>query len=134
MGRYPVGPAETRRPDRHRWRRLAPASAPDVPPMPDRHDGAEWSAEAVRAWREWWSSPMAGVWLEADQVALRRALRLVDDATRGRRGLDGALLALLDRLGLTPAGRLRLQWLIEPHAVANPHVEPAPRSDDPRLA
>jgi hypothetical protein len=132
MGRYPVGPGQTRRPDRHHWRRLEPTTAPTVPPMPERDDGREWTPEAIRAWREWWSSPVRGAWIACDEVALRRAVRLVDDIQRGRRGLDGALLALLDRLGLTPAGRLRLQWLIEPHAVAA--VEPAPRSDDPRLA
>jgi hypothetical protein len=98
--------------------------------MPERDDGADWTAEAVRAWAASWSSPVCGAWIECDEVALRRAVRLVDDTARGRRGLDGALLALLDRLGLTPAGRLRLQWLIEPHAVANPNVEP--RADDPR--
>jgi hypothetical protein len=53
---------------------------------------------------------------------------------RGQRGTDVALLALLDRLGLTPAGRLRLQWLIAPRPVSSPVVEAAPRSDDPRLA
>jgi hypothetical protein len=101
--------------------------------MPDRDDGGEWTAEAVRTWREWWSSPVRGAWIECDEVALRRALRLVDDTARGRRGLDGALLALLDRLGLTPAGRLRLQWLIEPRAVSLPDVDGVPDLHDPRL-
>lgn len=55
---------------------------------------------------------MTAAWIEADTVALRRALALVDDAQRGRRGTDSALIALLDRLGLTPAGRLRLRWLV----------------------
>lgn len=45
---------------------------------------------------------MAGQWIEADTVAIRRALRLVDDAARGKPGSHAALTALEDRLGLTP--------------------------------
>jgi hypothetical protein len=114
MGRLPKPPDQVRRPDRQRWRRLDAPSNPDVPALPEPIDGGEWTAEAVTTWGEWWRSPMATAWIEADAVALRRALRLVDDAARGRRRTDSALVALLDRLGLTPAGRLRLQWLAEP--------------------
>ena len=100
--------------------------------MPARDDGREWTAEAVTTWGEWWRSPMATAWIEADQVALRRALRLVDDAARGRRGTDSALVALLDRLGLTPAGRLRLQWLAEPERKSPALVVALPTRGDPR--
>ncbi len=53
---------------------------------------------------------MATVGIEA-AVALRRAVHPVDDAARGERGIDSALL---DELGLTPAGRLRPQSMAEP--------------------
>jgi hypothetical protein len=70
---------------------------------------------------------MATAWIEADAVALGRAIRLVDDAARGRRGTDAALLSLLDRLGLTPVGRLRLQWLAEPEAKSPATVMALPK-------
>jgi hypothetical protein len=134
MGRYPTGPGQTRRPDRHRWLRVAPTTTLDTPALPERHDGGEWTAEALDAWSAWWASPMASAWIASDAVALRRAVALVDAGARGRRGTDGALLAILDRLGLTPAGRLRLQWQIGPQPVASPpSFDPAPRADDPRL-
>lgn len=80
------------------------APDPDVaiPPMPSPHPRRRWTVEAQRAWQAWWSSPMAGQWIEADTVAIRRALRLVDDAARGKPGSHAALTALEDRLGLTP--------------------------------
>jgi hypothetical protein len=131
MGRYPKPPGQTRRPERHHWRVLDAAPG-DVPPMPEREDGEAWTAEAVLSWAAWWSSPRASAWLEADSVAVRRAIRLVDDAQRGRRGADSALVALLDRLGLTPAGRLRLQWIAEPQRTAAPVVILPVRGGDPR--
>jgi hypothetical protein len=131
MGRLPNPPNQVRRPERQNWRRLDAPNV-DVPALPEREDGSEWTAEAVRAWAEWWRSPMATAWIEADAVALRRALRLVDDAARGRRGTDSALVALLDRLGLTPAGRLRLQWLAEPEPKGPARVVALPTRGDPR--
>jgi hypothetical protein len=131
VGRYPKPPGTTRRPDRQHWRVLDAAPGA-VPPMPERHDGEAWTAEAVQTWDAWWRSSMASAWLEADAVAVRRAVRLVDDAQRGRRSADTALVALLDRLGLTPAGRLRLQWIAEPQCPAAPVVALPARSGDPR--
>jgi hypothetical protein len=116
------------------WRTLAPppADAP-VPPMPSPHPRRRWTVEAQRAWMDWWSSPMASQWLEADQVALRRALRLVDEAARGVRGTHTALTQLEDRLGLTPKARRYLQWEARsdfaPAPVVPPHVK---LSGDPR--
>jgi hypothetical protein len=107
MGRYPKAPGQTRRPERHHWRTLDAAPG-GMPPLPERHDGGGCTVEALTTWREWWTSAMASAWIEADGVALRRAIRLVDDAQRGLRRTDSALVALLDRLGLTPSGRLRL--------------------------
>src|SRR5512138_3056496 len=85
------------------WRRLAPPD-PDVaiPPVPSPSPRRRWTAEAQRAWQAWWSSPMAAQWIEADTVAIRRALRLVDASARGERGAHTALTQLEDRLGLTP--------------------------------
>jgi len=77
---------------------------------------------------------MASEWLEADTVALRRALRLVEDATRGVRGAHTALTQLEDRLGLTPKARRYLQWQAGPAGALAPvvdllHAEP---NRDPR--
>jgi hypothetical protein len=79
--------------------------------MPDA-PRAGWSEEAERAWATWWASPMSAAWIEADLVALRRALRLVDASARGDSAASGPLTALEDRLGLTPLARRRLQWEI----------------------
>ena len=56
---------------------------------------------------------MASVWLEADGVALRRALRLVDAQARWCVAASGPLTALEDRLGLSPLARRRLQWEVD---------------------
>jgi hypothetical protein len=132
VGRLPKPPDQVRRPERQRWRRLDAPTSPDVPALLEREDGAEWTAEAVATWGEWWASPMSSMWLEADAVALRRAIRLVDDAARGRRGTDAALVALLDRLGLTPVGRLRLQWMAEPEPKRPAIIVALPARGDPR--
>jgi hypothetical protein len=74
------------------------------------------------------------VWLESDKVALRRALRLVDDISAGRGTEHSALTALEDRLGLTPKARRLLQWEIDRAsgqvAALKPHP---PAGGDPRL-
>jgi hypothetical protein len=119
------------------WRTLVPPE-PDasIPPMPSAHPRRRWTIEAQRAWLAWWSSPMASQWLEADHVALRRALRLVDDTARGEHaGAHTALTQLEDRLGLTPKARRYLMWEARPDSVpasvVSLHVTPAgdPRED-----
>ena len=75
---------------------------------------------------------MASQWLESDTVAIRRALRLVDDAARGVPGSHGALTQLEDRLGLTPKARRYLQWEARPVTDPAPVIELAPIPDDPR--
>jgi hypothetical protein len=96
MGRLPKPPHQVRRPERQRWRRLDAPTDPNVPALPEREDGAEWTREAVTAWEAWWRSPMATAWIEADAVALGRAIRLVDD--------DRGLPTLVPPL---PAARVR---------------------------
>jgi hypothetical protein len=100
--------------------------------MPSKRRG-KWTNEAKSAWLEWWASPMARVWLEADKVALRRALRLVDDIAAGLSTEHSALTALEDRLGLTPKARRHLQWEID-RATAQHVTQPKPpQGGDPRL-
>src|SRR5262245_46811987 len=108
----------TPKPDGHKRRRNLAAheyrylpdepSGIDPPPMPGKNRRGPWGNDAKLAWKEWWSSPMARVWVEADKIALRRALRLVDDIAAGRSAEHGALTALEDRLGLTPKARRML--------------------------
>jgi hypothetical protein len=71
---------------------------------------------------------MAAQWLEADTVAIRRALRLVDASARGERGADTALTQLEYRLGLTPEARRYLQWEARPMTTPAPVVALAPPS------
>jgi hypothetical protein len=70
---------------------------------------------------------MAPLWIEADTVAIRRALRLVDASARGIRGADAALTQLEDRLGLTPKARRYLQWEARPISTPAPVMALAPR-------
>ena len=103
--------------------------------MPGKNRRGPWGVDAKLAWAEWWASPMARAWLESDKIALRRALRLVDDIACGRSAEHGALTALEDRLGLTPKARRHLQWEID-RATAQAVVAPAPPKppdSDPRL-
>jgi hypothetical protein len=94
------------------WQTLPVSTQVDTPPMPSPSTRRRWSRAAHDAWRSWWESPMAAVWIEADRVALRRAHRLVDDLAVGRTADHGALTALEDRLGLSPLARRPLQWEI----------------------
>jgi hypothetical protein len=120
----------------HEWRYLSDeSSGVDAPPMPGKNRRGPWGNDAKLAWREWWASPMARVWLESDKIALRRALRLVDDIAAGRSSEHGALTALEDRLGLTPKARRNLQWEIDratAREVSTP-APPQPPDQDPRL-
>jgi hypothetical protein len=84
------------------------------------------------AWAEWWSSPMASAWIDADQVALRRAVRLVDAEARGDTSASAPLTALEDRLGLSPMARRRLQWEVERSREPAPVVALPVRTSDPR--
>jgi hypothetical protein len=56
---------------------------------------------------------MAPAWIEADTVAVERAIVLVDDLARGDRSVAAELRQLEDRLGLTPLARRRLQWELD---------------------
>lgn len=102
--------------------------------MPAKNRRGPWTIDAKSAWLEWWASPMALVWVEADKVALRRALRLVDDIAAGRSCEHAALTSLEDRLGLTPKARRMLQWEID-RATQIAHNAPPrpPAPGDPRL-
>src|SRR5262245_38579337 len=130
MPQTPKPPDQKRRRNlgQHEWRYLRDGpSGIEPPPMPGKNRRGPWTVDAKSAWLEWWASPMAGVWVEADKVALRRALRLVDDIAAGRCAEHSALTALEDRLGLTPKARRMLQWEIDRATqVAAHHAPPRP--------
>lgn len=132
----PDGQRRRRNVAAHQWRYLPDGPSGIAPPsLPKKGSRGPWTDEAKRAWAAWWDSPMARVWTDADQVALRRALLLVDAIHRGVSVEHGALTALEDRLGLTPKARRLLQWEIDratgAQAAATPKREP--RARDPRL-
>jgi hypothetical protein len=130
-GPLPKPPGQRRRTNSPAWR-ILPADGPGVvPSIPSPSPRRRWSAEAREAWRSWWLSPMASVWVESDGVTLPRALRLVDDLAVGRWTDHQALSALEDRLGLSPLARRRVQWEIAQVAPA-PVVALPMRVDDPR--
>lgn len=130
--------APPRKPAERRQRRatkdvgvvVALASAEPPPPHPDRH---KLLAVTVKAWSTFWSSDLAGLVQPADMQALGRLFRMYDLRERMERALlaqpfttgstgqlvahpaakeiaslDGRIVALEDRFGLTPAGRLKL--------------------------
>jgi hypothetical protein len=135
MVKPPAMPGQRRikRAESGEWRRLAPPDPEAViPPIPSPYPRRRWTVEAHRAWDAWWSSPMACQWIEADVIAVRRALRLLDASVRGVPGSHAALTALEDRLGLTPKARRYLQWEARPITTPAPVVALAPRSVDPR--
>jgi hypothetical protein len=75
---------------------------------------------------------MAHAWIASDAVALRRALRLLDDLAVGRSFDHAALTALEDRRGLTPKSRRALSWEVE--CAQSAQVEElADARADPRL-
>jgi hypothetical protein len=121
MGPTPKPPGQRRRRNltAPAWRTLPAHADLGVPAMPSPSPRRRWSRAAVEAWREWWSSPTAAVWIEADAVSLRRALKLVDDLAVGRSFDHVALTALEDRLGLSPKSRRALAWEVE-------RAQPAP--------
>lgn len=117
----------------HEWRYLPDGpSGIEAPPMPTKRRG-KWTNEAKSAWMEWWASPMARVWVEADKVALRRAIRLLDDIASGHSTEHAALTAIEDRLGLTPKSRRLLQWEIDRASAAVVQTPRRPEGGDPRL-
>jgi hypothetical protein len=100
-----------------------PVSLPVVgrkgrPPKP--HTDIEWGTVARAYWAALWSSPMATVYVKADEFALTRLCGLVDERDRFQRGQlerfdgDAEIRQLGDRFGVSPLSRRRLQWEIEP--------------------
>ena len=103
-----------------------------VPPAP-HPQGRKLLAGTVRAWEEFWSGQLAQLVNRADLPALGRLFQLYDLRERMQRALldepfvtgstgqivahpaakemaslDGRILALEDRFGITPMGRLKL--------------------------
>jgi len=77
-------------------------------------------ASSKATWEEWWSSPMAHMWPEADWGRLQVAIATHDTITRRLaagdiKGLASTMAELrqtLDSLGLTPKGRQDRRWLL----------------------
>lgn len=105
----------------------------EVPPPPHQGTGKRLLAETVEAWEAFWGSELATLTKVSDHPALVRLFRLYDVRTRlerlalaspmveGSKGqprvnpvlgemaaLDGRILQLEDRFGLSPAARLKL--------------------------
>lgn len=108
------------------------AVATSVPSAP-HPSGSKLLAATVEAWETFWSDELAGLVKPADMPALVRLFRMYDlrermerqllkqpfaegstgqivvhPASKEMASLDGRILALEDRFGITPAGRLKL--------------------------
>lgn len=97
------------------WKKLSDNARP-VPAWPGPADAP---AEAIDYWTAVWSSPMAAMYDDTDQLTIVRASLLhaaamSGDMMRGR-APDGLseLRQLEDRLGLSPKARRSLQWEID---------------------
>lgn len=77
-------------------------------------------ASSKATWEEWWTSPMAHMWPEAEWGRLQLAIALQDTVTRhlnlgDTKGLASTMAELrqtLDSLGLTAKGRQDRRWLL----------------------
>ena len=140
-----------------------PGGPPVEVPKPPHPARRKLLAETVQAWERFWRSELAGLVQPADEPALARLWHLYDTRARFERillrspfvpgsagqtvvhpaareiaSLDGRILALEDRFGITPMGRLKLgltfgaavKTLEDINADFEDHVD----EPDPRLA
>lgn len=102
-------------------------------PTPPHPESRKLLVQTVRAWNEFWASDLSGLVLTADRPALARLFRMYDLRERMERqllkqpfvlgstgqlvshpaakeiaSLDGRIVALEDRFGITPLARLKL--------------------------
>lgn len=125
------GPA----PKQHRRRRNTPTAGdwitlPDEPykgTKPRRPPGLH--DRAVRTWEQWWASPMAHMWDQADHPGIVRLIRLIDQFEKTGSTKNIAEIRLQEeRFGLSPKGRQGIRWRL-PHESPQTDTEPAPTSD-----
>lgn len=118
---------------RRNTRDIGDASPARSVPAPPHPDGRKLLVQTVAAWSSFWQSDLSGLVLAADRPALARLFRMYDMRERLERvyqkqpfsvgstgqlvshpaskeiaSLDGRILALEDRFGITPMGRLKL--------------------------
>lgn len=112
---------------------LVVAGGPIEPPPPPHPPKGKLLTATVRAWDAFWTSDLAALVLDADRPALDRLFGMYDLRERMHRALleqpftegstgqtvvhpaakelaslDGRIVALEDRFGITPMGRLKL--------------------------
>lgn len=120
-------------------------------------------ASTTKAWKVFWATEVAQLVTPADRMALDRLFRMYDMRERMERAflampftvgstgqivahpaskevasLDGRILALEDRFGITPAARLKLGITLglakkSLEDMNNAFVDSEPDEDDPRL-
>ena len=109
MPPLPKPPGTRRRRNRALSARLPHAPPAKPRPLPERDGG--WSPLVIAAWDEWWASPMARRWIEADVIGLVLLAELherwVADASPR---LAGEIRLQRGCYGLSPADRRRLSW------------------------
>jgi hypothetical protein len=136
-GPMPKSPATRARRNRSSTARtLAVAATVAAPALPAVRD---WHAMTVAWWRDVWSSPMAGEFLQADMHGLSRLALLVDDfwlasSPTARKDLAGEIRLQGQAFGLTPIDRRRLQWTVD-RVEEKPQARRAARKPgkDPRI-
>jgi hypothetical protein len=99
---------------------------------------APWHPQTRATWAEYWASPMATEWIEADVPKLIRLIVLVEDfwrayTARDRKDLEGEIRLQETCFGLDPVARRRLEWELEKPEEEEKPPSPGPPVVDPRL-
>lgn len=90
--------------------RFRPEHPLEVGPLPPHPEGLEWTAAAERQWAALQQAEARQLWTEDDRSALEALLHVVDAMAREgfKAAHAGERRRLLEQLGLTPTGRIRL--------------------------
>jgi hypothetical protein len=126
----PPGQRNRRNLGQSKWAQLPADGADDereIPPFPF----AKPAMAALAYWRMLWASPMATMYVEADQIPLARLCKAHATYLRTGKAKDlSAVTGLEDRYGLSPKSRRALQWEIE--RAAGPGAASAPQRREQR--
>lgn len=84
-------------------------------PIPDLPEGRAWSPAERSTWNMLWREPPAVMWRDADIPLVAAYVQYVHQGYAGRAtaGLAAEARHAADALGLSPAGRRSLNWVLQ---------------------
>lgn len=95
-----------------------------VPPLPRPYPKGGWSPQAKRAWKAWWSSPMAAMWDESDRDTVELLLAMVHEVHETMTGAITTQIRMFkESLGLTPKGRQDRRWVMPREMSQEPDLQ-----------